>query len=270
MNTDNSERSIQMVVCKNCTNQFHGIYCYQCGQKVINERITLKHLFEIAFDSFNLDRGLLFTVKMMFIDPGKLILDYLNGRTKDFYNPLKYLLLIAGINALLMIWLNVFEANVENTNELMGIDEQAQKLQTAVTGYMKQFLHFVAILSLPFYSLVSKWLFNKRKLFYAEHLTINSYLFAQITLIQILTIVLVYFIPDLSKFMLAIGSLIFISYYTYALRDVFQIKTLKSLLSSIAIYVLGMFMMMLFVVSFTVVVMLILKLSGFNLKEIVQ
>jgi hypothetical protein len=270
MTTGHTNDAINEVICKNCHHPFTGNYCNQCGQKVINKRITLKHLFEIAFDSFNVQRGLFFTIKTLFTRPGELINDYLNGRTRDFYNPLKYLLLIASISALFMLWLNIFEVNVENTNELMGIEGEATKLQATVTRYLKNFLHLVAILALPFYSLVSKWVFHKRKLYYAEHLTINSYLFAQITLLQIFTIFLVYIVPSLSKFLLAFGSAIFIIYYTYALKGVFQIKLVRSFLSSIVIYVLGISLMMLFIVAATFIVMIILKLSGFNLQEITQ
>jgi len=270
MNTENPENSTTKVICKNCNNHFQGMFCNQCGQKVINTRITIKHLFEIAFDSFNIHKGLLFTIKLMFTNPGLLINDYLNGRTKDYYNPLKYLLLIASISALFMLWFKIFDANIQNTNELMGIEGKATQLQSVITGYMKNFLHFLTILTLPFYSLVSKWIFKKHKLYYAEHLTINSYLFAQITLIQIFTIFLVFLIPELTKFMLAFGSVIFLAYYTYALRGVFNIKLLKSFLSSFAIYVLGLFMMLVFIVVVTIMVMIILKLIGFDLKEIVK
>jgi hypothetical protein len=152
----------------------------------------------------------------------------------------------------------------------MGIDDQAAKLQIVVMGYIKKFLQFVAILSLPFYSLVSKWIFKKHKLYYAEHLTINSYLFAHITLIQIFTIILVALVPSLSKLMLLFGSLIFILYYTYAFKGLFNIKWVKSFLSSAAIYVIGMLLMIIFVVLTTIVVLIILKFSGVNLKELVQ
>ena len=127
MNNEDPNKLTHEVVCKNCGNHFEGVYCNMCGQKVINERITIKHLFEITFDSFNIHRGLIYTIKLMFTNPGKLINDYLNGRTKDFYNPLKYLLLIASISALFMLWLNIFDANVE-TCSVISFMSSARKL----------------------------------------------------------------------------------------------------------------------------------------------
>lgn len=270
MGKENTGESINELVCKNCGHHFQGLYCNACGQKVINQRITIKHLFEITIDSFNIQRGLIFTIKLMFTNPGELINGYLNGRTKDFYNPLKYLLLAASISALLMLSLNLYDANMENTNELMGIDEKTTKLQMEVNAYIKKFLHMVALLSLPFFGLVSKWMFKKHKLYYAEHLTINSYLFAQITIIQVFTILLVYFVPFLLKYMLAINSVVFIAYYTYALKGVFNISTGRSLLSSAVIYVLGMLIMTFFIMLVTIIVMIILNFIGVDLKGIMN
>lgn len=270
MSSEKLEKSTEDLICKNCQNHFQGLFCNQCGQKVINQRITIKHLFTIAFDSFNIHHGLLFTIKLMFTNPGKLINNYLQGRTKDFYNPLKYLLLIASINALLMIWFKVFDANVESTNEIIGLDDEASKFQMTIMTYVKKFLNFMAVISVPFYSLISKWIFKKWKLYYAEHLTINSYLFAQITLMQVLVILLIVLFPELAKSMFVFNAVIFIGYYTYALKGVFNIKILRSLLSSIVIYLLGMLMMMLFVIIVTFIVTIILSTIGTNVMEGMQ
>lgn len=267
---ENNDTTTNEIVCKNCGHHFEGLYCSACGQKVISKRITIKHLFEITFDSFNIQRGLPFTIKLMFTKPGEVINGYLNGRTKDFYNPLKFLLLAASISALLMLWLDLFDANMENTNEFMGLDDETARFQKTINSYIKKFLQFVSLLTLPFFGLVSKWMFKKHRFYYAEHLTINSYLFAQITIIQIFVILLVYFVPALLKYMLAINSVVFISYYTYALKGVFKVKFGKSILSSVVIYVLGMFLMTLFIIIATIITMFIMHLLGVNISELMQ
>jgi hypothetical protein len=209
-------------------------------------------------------------VKLLFINPGKLINEYLDGRTKDYYNPLKYLLIIAGISALLVIWFNVFDANMENTKHLFGVDEPETKLQSSINDYIKKYLNLFTILVLPFYSLISKWVFKKHKQYYAEHLIINSYLFAQYTLIQIFTLFTLYFFPFLTKFIFVFGFVVFISYYSYAFKSIYKIKFWKSLLSSISIFVLGMLSFLFFIIMLTIIVMLTLKFSGVSLKELVM
>lgn len=253
--------------CKNCKSTFQGSYCSKCGQKVIHDRYTIKHLFNLTLDSFNLEKGLIYTVKMLFTNPGKVINDYLEGRSKDFYNPLKYLILIVSVNVVLMLWFGIFETNIENTNKLIGEDPEGNELQKIVAGYVRTYLNIFALVILPFYSLVSKWVFKKFKLYYAEHLIINGYLFAQFTLLQMVTYLLFSFIPGLSKISMAFSIFVFITYYTYAFRGIFKIKFFRSLLSSVVIYFVGFILFMLFIVAILMIVLFIMKLSGVSLKE---
>lgn len=266
----NETSNVNVEECKNCNNHFQGTYCNNCGQKVILKRYTLKHLFGLIFESFNVERGLLYTIKLLFTNPGKLINDYLEGRTRDFYNPLKYLILIASINAVLMLWFDIVDTNVANTNELLGETREATKLQQIILDYLKTYLNIFSLVVLPFYSLITKWIFKKHKLYYAEHLVINSYLFAQYTLLQMLTYLAFSFIPGLSKLSMLFAAIIFISYYTYALRGVFNIKILKSILNSFIIFLGGTLLFYSFIVVALVIAMLVLKLGGFDLKQLVQ
>jgi len=237
---------------------------------VIQERYTLKHLFGLVFESFNVERGLFFTVKSLFTNPGKLINDYLEGRSKDFYNPLKYLILIASINAVLMLWFDIFDTNVAATNELIGQAEEANKLQVILIGYLKTYLNIFSLLILPFFTLTTKWIFRKKKLFFAEHLIINSYLFAQYTLLQMMTYLIFLFIPGLSKLSMLIAALIFIAYYSYALMGLFNIKYFKSLLNSLMVFVFGTLFFYVFILVVSIVVLIALRIGGVDLKQLIQ
>jgi hypothetical protein len=256
--------------CKNCGNLFQGQYCNNCGQKVIRERYTIKHLFGLIFESFNVERGLLYTIKLLFTNPGKLINDYLEGRTKDFYNPLKYLILIASINAVLMLWFDIFDTNVANTNELMGETGETTKLQQIILDYLKMYLNIFSLIVIPFYSLMTKWIFKKHKLFYAEHLVINSYLFAQYTLLQMVAYLAFSFIPGLSKLSMLLAAVIFISYYGYALRGVFNIKLLKSSLMSMLVFLGGTLLFYFFIGVVSIIVVIVLRLGGYDIKQMIQ
>jgi len=259
--------SITDIACKNCNNHFSGSYCPECGQKVILERFTVKHLVNIFFDSFNVGKGLTHTFLLLFSNPGLLINNYLKGRTKDYYNPLKYLLLVAGINAVLIIWFGIFDNDIANTNELLGKGDEEDKLQTLINGFVKSYLSILSIAILPFYSLVSKWIFRKHKLFYAEHLIINGYLFAQYTIIQLITSLFFIYIPGLSGFTLLSQFVLFIVYFTYSLRSVFKTRFFKSLLASIIIYFLGMLLFFILLIIIGAIAGYFLSSMGYNFKE---
>jgi hypothetical protein len=261
---------ITKITCKNCNNHFTGSYCPECGQKVILERFTIKHLVSIFFDSFNVGKGLIHTFLLLFSKPGQIINDYLKGRTKDYYNPLKYLMLVAGINAVLILWFGVFDNDIANTNELLGKGGEADKLQMLILGYVRSYLSIISIAILPFYSLVSMWIFKKHKLFYAEHLIINGYLFAQYTIIQLLISLFFIYIPGLSEFTLISQLVLFIAYYTYSLRSVFKIKFFKSLYASAAIYFLGLIFFYILIIIISVIAVVLLSSMGSDLKELLQ
>lgn len=267
---DSMNSSLIEEKCKNCDIYFKGSYCNNCGQKAIHERYTLKHLFNLTLDSFNLQKGFFFTVKMLLTNPGKVINGYLEGRSKDFYNPLKYLILIASINAVLMLWFGIFETNIEATNELLGEAPEGNNFQQLIAGYVRTYLNIFALLILPFYSLVSKWVFKKFKLYYAEHLIVNGYLFAQYTLLQMVTYLLFSFIPSFSKLSMAFSIVVFITYYTYAFIAIFKIRFFKSLVSAAVIYLLGFILFMFFIILILAIAVFVIHLSGFDLKELVQ
>ncbi len=269
MSKVDQEESINEQVCKNCKNHFTGSYCNICGQKVLPERNTVKHFFELIYDSFDIKRGVLYTSKLLFTNPGKVINDYLDGRTKDYYNPLRYLVIISGLFAIFMIGFNIFDTNIETANEFLGAQEDDLKLQSKIIDYIRRYLNVFTLLLLPFYSLISKWIFKKHKLYYGEHLIINSFLFAQNTLIQIFIIFVILFVPRLSILLLASGTVVFIAYYTYALRGVFNIKFFKSLLSSTTIFVFGILSFWLLLTIVAIVTIIILKMVGVNLKELI-
>ena len=270
MNDKEPDQSIDFIECKNCHNHFQGNFCNKCGQKVMQDRNTLKRFFNLVFESIDVQKGVLYTAKLLFTNPGKLVNEYLDGRTKDYYNPLKYLLIIAGINAIVMLSFNIFDTNVENTNELLGETGEGNKLQLLIIGYLKRFLNIFPLLIIPFYSLVSKWVFKKHKLYYAEHLIINSYLFAQYTLLQMITYLLLFQIPGLSELSLAFGIVVFISYYTYAFRSIFSIRFLPSFLSALGIIFIGVLIFIVFLMVVMIVILLILKFSGVDIKELVK
>ena len=270
MNLQDTEIEVNEIECKNCGTHFQGSYCNNCGQKVQTGRNTLKHFFNLVFDSFDIHRGVLLTAKILFTNPGKLINDYLGGKTRDYYNPLKYLLIIAGAYALLMIWFNIIDANIETSNELFQIEKEQSKLQSFINSYIKKYLNLIPILVLPFWSLASKWILRKQKLYYAEHLIIISYIHAQYLLIIAAISLILFPFPYLSKYIMIYGAVFIFAYYSYAFKSIFKFSIFKSIFSSLAVILLGIILFYLFLILVMIIVMVILHLNGVDINELVQ
>src|SRR5688572_509725 len=88
--------------CKGCGAMINGNYCSLCGQKVI-DRFSLRYLWSLLHaDLLEVDRGWWLTFKDLTLRPGPTIESYLNGNTKRYFSPIKYLLLISALFYLLI------------------------------------------------------------------------------------------------------------------------------------------------------------------------
>jgi len=92
-----------MTTCKNCGHQVDLKFCPNCGQKASVKRLEMKSvLTELPHSVFHIDKGFLFNVTQLFKRPGYAIKDYLEGKRKNFYNPLAYMLVVLGTMLLAM------------------------------------------------------------------------------------------------------------------------------------------------------------------------
>ncbi|MFC2086326.1 DUF3667 domain-containing protein [Bacteroidota bacterium] len=239
-------KTIESTVCKNCGSKNIESFCSECGQKTYTEKFTLKSFFAIILQTFDIDRGFLYTLKMLFKDPGKIIHEYLNGRTKGYFNPLKYLLIIVGIDTLLLIWLNIFNTDVATTNELFGQAGEVNKLQEKLILIIKQYHNLIALLNIPFSSLVSKWFYRKHKLFYGEHLILICFLTAQLSAIIIVSYILYLAWPAMTNYQMIIANLIALIYLSYGLKKVFEGSLLRSVFGAILINIGGAILSLIF------------------------
>lgn len=67
------------MICKNCNTNFKGNFCNNCGQSCNIERINAKYLLaELSLFLLQLERGIFFTIKELFLRPGHCIREYLD------------------------------------------------------------------------------------------------------------------------------------------------------------------------------------------------
>lgn len=157
---------IVMIVCKNCSSELFGKYCAKCGQKAIEGRLNLK---DAALDSlglfFNVERGFLFTLKELLLRRGIVIREFIEGKRKKYYGPFKFALLLSTIGYLFSAFLDRFQENeISASKEIKSLDLLVEQ-NPAIAG-----LFFI-----PFFSLVSRFVFRKQGFNYSEHLVLNAY-----------------------------------------------------------------------------------------------
>jgi hypothetical protein len=83
-------------VCLNCSTRLRGQYCGNCGQRSRSRLISIWQLSKEAFgDLLELDSRLWQTVLTLFIRPGQLTKDYLEGRRARYMPPFRTYLVLS-------------------------------------------------------------------------------------------------------------------------------------------------------------------------------
>ena len=252
--------------CKNCNSVNINNFCSDCGQKVYEKRFTIKSFITDLLAVFNLERGFFYTAKMLLIRPGQVTNDYLRGKTKPYVNPLKYLLIIGGVYAFLILYLNIFDTgleaitNLKPNESLQTNSEEVLQLQNQWLNYYRKIINFIPLLMVPFISMVTKWFYKSKHLFYGEHLIINSYLFVQSFLILIVLTPLVLIFPSLTSYFPIITVIVIFIYLSYAFKGAYNVTPVKSFLGTVFSLLVGYLLFILFVllIIFLIVVIIIL------------
>jgi len=240
---------VKKIKCKNCANEFSGIYCNFCGQKANVSKIDLSYIVnQVQTTILQHDKGLFYTIRQLFTRPGHSIREYLEGKRVKHFKPLAYVLVLSTVYA----FLNYFFGTESNLLSGMGgfaegFNDYGGEIETSfsLTQWMIDNYAYGVLLLLPFYSLASYLAFKKSGYNYYEHIVVNSFILGQQTMVQILFVPLIKVLPEGNlansvealKFFL-ITSLVFWTYFQFFHRKRSLSKLLLILLSYIIMLVI--------------------------------
>jgi len=127
--------------CLNCGTTRTGSYCSHCGQKFVEDGLTARRVLrDFAERAFDLDQGLLYTIRSLITDPGLVSRNYVEGLRRPYVNPLGYLILTVALSVvvvnvigdqLLEVMFAPF-AESENDSAIMGDMTAAEFFDTFI------------------------------------------------------------------------------------------------------------------------------------------
>jgi hypothetical protein len=243
--TDSNE-----IKCKNCGTSLMGEYCYQCGQerKEADSLSFRKLILYAVYELFDYDSKIFNTVKNLFLKPGLLTNEYLNGKTVKYLNPMR---LYLTISLLYFLFFSFFPKHsianlgpwVERDPSGYVKEQVSAKCQANGESYEvcleKINVRFNEILSVTIYFVVIGYagllylLFHKRRKFYVEHFIFAIHFFCYGLLRDILLEPLFFINPLLANLVAGLTS---ISYLVFAIKNVYGQTIRASLFYSIVIY----------------------------------
>lgn len=238
--------------CKNCDTSLieKQNFCFECGAKVIRNRLTLKNIaHDINEQFFNIDNRFLKTFIHLFKNPESVINGFISGTRKKYINVIQYFaisLTLVGIQIFLM---NTFFKDAIEIDDIIG--DGFKNLQNQkdnpfspsnfdyaqINNYQSVFY----VLSVPF-SAISSWLAYKiigeKRFNFTEHIVINLYYSAQIVIISsVLTILFLCLGINYVTITYLITIITFI-YFFYVLKRVFNFTFLNALAGFLLILVI--------------------------------
>lgn len=250
-----------MNICKNCDNPFTGEFCNECGQKV-SHKITMGHIAHEFLHSFtHADKGFFHLLVQLFIRPGTVGREYIiEGKRKRYFMPFQYILIIGALAAFVAVNSHYFSNSMSTIDKLNGPTSANQlKFITSFGGFLSKYYNFLILFQLPFFAFGSYIVFKKHKLLYAEHLTFQTFITAQITIISMFIMLVIYVLKTTSVFLVPIISTITLSYQVYAVTQFFKERKFKGIIKAIVSTLIGI---ILFTIAMTVFVIVFIKVTN--------
>lgn len=231
-------------ICPNCSNEFTGQFCNNCGQKVVH-RITMPHLWHDLFHAFtHADKGFLYLFLQLFKRPGAVARDYIvEGKRKRYFTPLQYLIIIGAITTFIIATSHFMEAAMRSMDTMNGSNgiytPKQQDFLNKISAFQNKYFNIVLIIQLPFFAFASFLIYKNKKYNYAEVLTLHTFVTAQTAILGLLVLI----IMSLFKFdifqMAVVSMVISLVYQAVTYTVFFQEKSIKGVLKASLAYLLG-------------------------------
>ncbi|MGN6291271.1 MAG: DUF3667 domain-containing protein [Chitinophagaceae bacterium] len=223
--------------CKNCGKPFTGNFCPQCGQSSHEGRIDARYfLHDIPHSVFHVDKGFFYTLISLFTRPGSMVKDFLDGKRVNYFRPFAYVILMSTICTLLVNWISAGIISTYLKYNPGGVVPHRE-------GFFNHYFSAFIFLMIPFASLVTFIFLRRKKYNYWEHFLVNTYIAAQLNIMQVLiylaALIIVLFTHQFGKidfgtfipFFMSAFLYIYGSVFGYLMKDSYKTWLLILLLS---------------------------------------
>lgn len=236
------------MICKNCSQSFKGNFCNYCGQNPNVNRINFRYiLHEISDSIFQINHGLLFTAKELFIRPGQSIRQFLDGRRKQHAKPLAFVLMTSTLYVLAsyIAGNDTFLGDMlSGMIEGLADDGADAAFTTPILSWLANHYAYSNLLFLPFFSLASYLAFVKSKFNYFEHLVLNCYIVGQ----QMIIYLAFSFIINVDSVMQLIPVFLGYLYAVWVFIQVFKMRSIfVRILLTLLTYLIVIFQLFIFI-----------------------
>jgi len=211
------------------------------------QRITMQTISKYFLAVFNLERGLLYTMKQLTIRPGQAISEFLFTEKRNKHiKPFNFLILAATVSTFITLKLMAQDINITGFD--VGVSKNdslfLQKFISNLNYSIGKYFNLILMLKIPFLAIGTYFLFKKNKFNFAEHLVINTYIYGYIT---VYVIFISFSVLLFSEQVGGIISVLTLIYPIYVYIKLFEENIGMSIIKSIGAYMIGSFLHLIFI-----------------------
>lgn len=230
--------------CKNCNNQVNQNYCPNCGQPANLKRIDGHYIIHEIEHVLHFDRGILYTIKELCVNPGKTTRNYLTENRSRLVKPIIFIILTSLIYSLINHFFHIEDQYV-----------QSKGLENSAIGNIMKWIQgnygYASILTGAFVAIWLKIFFKKYGYNFYELLIMLCFVQG----ISMLIFAFFALIEGLFGFkLLAMAGIIGMLYIIWATGNFFEKNKISNYIKALISFMLGtiVFYIIVFAIGITI------------------
>ncbi|MEL1252448.1 DUF3667 domain-containing protein [Flavobacterium sp. DGU38] len=237
------------MICKNCNSEINLNFCPDCGQPSKLKRIDGHYIMHEIEHVLHFDRGILFTIKELFINPGQNIRNYIFENRSRLVKPVIFIILTSIIYTLISHFFHIEEEYLQ----YQGLDKSTF---VKILGWMQANYGYMNIMTGAFIAIWLKIFFKKYNYNFFELLIMLCFVLG----ISMLIFAFFALIEGISHIkLLNIAGMISVVYLTWATGNFFEEKKAANYAKALICYLLGIITFYILIFSIGITIDLITK-----------
>lgn len=239
--------------CPNCSNEFTGEFCNNCGQRKAH-KITMAYIRHDLVHAFtHTDRGFFHMMGQLFVRPGRVAYEYIiEAKRKRYFPPFQYLIILSAIATIIVTNSHFIENTMKTMEGFTGATSTEYSAKQAafmqkVTAIQTKYYNIMILLQIPFFALGALVVYKRKfKYNYAEFLTLQTFATAQYTIIAMLLMLTVFITKSWLSSINAVMLLSSLSFHIWVYTVFFRETSFKGCLKALISHLLGFVFFFLF------------------------
>lgn len=248
------------VTCMNCNTEYEGKFCPQCGQSASVRRFTLKSVLINTLEVWGMgNRSLPRTILHLFLRPGYMIGDYLDGHRMPYFQPVKSLFVLCIFLAftILILPIDTSLPQVDDTSTFMVIEGHDITEQSIINFFDRAYNYNRPLTLLLWhltFVLLTMWIFRKAparpKMTFTENICAQIYISCQLQFASILWVIATLCYSPINIYPLPNSLIMLLIIYDY--KQLFGYGWLQTVFRVIAVFLTWLLIFILIVTTATI------------------